>query len=252
MTDKSTHEALLADAGADFLEHYGIKGMKWGVVKDDDADGGFSLSVARKPGNVSSKSSAANELAPSDQPPKTEAERKKELAKKAAIGIGVLAVAAGAGYAAYSLNKNGKLPISSLKKPTEAAESATKKILSEPTSVVHASRGHAVGFKFLKSGGLSDAFQEYERAGFTGHESGEVFLRYGVNKEKVAARFLDPQGRKDLAGRTIPHDVFVPAALAKGLNSLADVKDVIWPLLQPDYDEFYNTVPATQMTRSTR
>lgn len=253
MTSSLTHEQHLASVGEDFLQHFGVKGMRWGVRNPDDSSGssvGASPAVASVRKNSGKRATDAATVNSEPDSGKMTAQQKKDLAKKAAIGVGVLALAAGAGYAAYTLNKNGKLPISSLRKATPPnAVNVTKQVLKEPVSVVHASRSHATGFRFLKSGGLSDAFQEYERAGFTGHESGETFLRYGLNKEKVAARFLDPEGRKDLAGRPIPHDVFVPASLAEGLSSLADVKDKIWPLLKPDYDEFYNTAKPTQRIR---
>ena len=65
---------------SEVLEHFGTKGMHWGVRKQRS-----SSSTARTP--MSKK-------------------------KKVAIGVGILGVAAGAGFVAYKLHKNGKLPLS--------------------------------------------------------------------------------------------------------------------------------------------
>lgn len=64
------------------LEHHGIKGMRWGVRKRNSAS-----------------SSSENKSS------------KKSVAKKVAIGTGVVALTVGAGAAVYVLNKHGKLPI---------------------------------------------------------------------------------------------------------------------------------------------
>lgn len=63
------------------LEHSGVKGMRWGVRKAESTGG--------------------------DKP-------KKSLGKKVAIGAGVVTLAAGAGFVAYTLKKSGAIPVSSL------------------------------------------------------------------------------------------------------------------------------------------
>lgn len=56
MTSTLDHEALLARAGEEFLQHYGVKGMKWGVRKNEPA-------VNRVPSAATTKV-GSNEAAP--------------------------------------------------------------------------------------------------------------------------------------------------------------------------------------------
>lgn len=42
--------ALSPDAVDEFLAHYGVKGMKWGVRKSEDSDDGSSSAKKEKPG----------------------------------------------------------------------------------------------------------------------------------------------------------------------------------------------------------
>jgi hypothetical protein len=197
----------------EFFSHYGVKGMHWGVRKIENSGTNTSRSAEE-----------------------TSAIRKAR-AKKVAIGAGVLAVAAGTAYVGYTLHKNGKLPLKSLK-TSVSAKKATESILTEPTDVIHATRGRDVGFQFFKRGGTPSFFSEYAEAGFNENQSGDYFHQYG---SKVAARFADPEGRRDFAGRTIIHEVIVPSSMSSGINSLDDVTSKIWPILKPDYDVFYKT-----------
>ncbi len=190
-----------------YLAHFGVKGMRWGVRKERDE---------------SDEASAA----------------RRERFKKAAIATGVLTVAAGSAYVAYTLNKDGKLPVKSLRPNAvkDGKNAVSALIHEEPTSVIHASRGKDVGFRFLKKGGVPDPMHEYEKA-FNDSMSGDLFQR--LPDGKVAVRFMDPEGRKDFAGRLIPHEVIVPATMSSGLNSVSDVVQNLWPILKPAHDEMY-------------
>ncbi len=55
---------------------------------------------------------------------------------------------------------------------------------------------------FLSRGGLTDPLKEYEKAGFD-TLANNSFSRYGDRFEKIAARFDDPEGRRDFSGRPI-------------------------------------------------
>ena len=128
-----TDQIYLQAVGEDFLAHFGTKGMHWGIRKDNDS--------GNKPKTEQEKQDASA--------------RRKAIAKKVAIGAGILLVVAGTAAVVYTLNKNGKLPVSSLKnRNSKVAKKATASVLREPTSVIHATRGKNVGFKFLKKGGI--------------------------------------------------------------------------------------------------
>jgi hypothetical protein len=204
-----------AAAGQEFIFHYGTKGMKWGIRN-------------KKPTSDSSSKAVSNE---------DKKAARRNNAKKAAIGVGVLTVVAGGAYVAYQLNQNGQLPLSSIKKakPPPKTEVAIKKVLDEPTSILHASRGKTKGFRFFKTGDLAEPYPAYEKAFGTDSFTDGLFERYDGGK--IAASFLDPDGRNDQSGRRISHQVIVPKSMSSGVNNIDDVKKNIWPLLKDTYDE---------------
>ncbi len=218
--DQIEYDRLVA-LGEDYISHFGVKGMHWGVRKDDS-----SGSRATSPGTASTSNHA-------------------KLKKATIIGGSVAGAALLAG-GAYYLATHGGLPISSL---SSASKTAGKKLVEEAvkpkelTDVIHASKGKGrEGFKFLKKGGLIDPLQEFEK-GFGQHASpnpGE-FLRYGAKAEKLAVAFLDPLGRKDAAGRVIPHEVILPAHHAEGINTYADAVKKAWSLVGHDYNKYFET-----------
>lgn len=189
------------------LAHFGVKGMKWGVRKQDFPSG--------------------------PRPPRSQAE-KKARAKKVAIGFGALVVVAGAAAVTYQLNKNGKLPVSSIKK-TAQATTAVKKVLSEPTSIIHASRGKNVGNQFFQKGGTPDFFEHWSKA----FEQVGGGATQGIFKHlpdgTIATSFADPLGRKDRAGRLILHDVLIPKVMASNVKNKDDVLKHIWPIVARFY-----------------
>ena len=95
-------------------------------------------------------------------------------------------------------------------------------------NLVWATRGRTWGFRFLLSGGYSDPLPVYERA-FAGAEGDPATCRRVAGH--VALRFPDPQGRRDAAGRTIPHDVVVLPPMADKIHSVEDGQQLIWPSL---------------------
>lgn len=95
-------------------------------------------------------------------------------------------------------------------------------------NLVWATRGRSWGFRFLLKGGYSDPLPVYERA-FEGTE-GQTTLCRRVD-ELVALRLPDPQGRRDQAGRPIPHDIVVLPPLADDVRSVDDGQRLVWPLL---------------------
>ena len=107
-------------------------------------------------------------------------------------------------------------------------------------SLIWATRGKAWGFTFLRNGGLADPLPTYQEA-FAGLEDEpEVCSRLG---ETVVLRFLDPEGRKDRAGRPIPHDFVVSGALAEEIKSVADGRRLVWPAVASEYARAWSKTP---------
>ncbi|MFE5290841.1 hypothetical protein ACFQ8T_01555 [Isoptericola sp. NPDC056618] len=95
-------------------------------------------------------------------------------------------------------------------------------------NLIWATRGRSWGFRFLLDGGYADPLDAYERA-FAGTGDAESTCRQIDGR--VALRFPDPDGRRDQAGRVIPHDVVVIPAHSTDLHTLQDGMASVWPLL---------------------
>ena len=210
------------DEVEEFLAHYGVKGMKWGVRRSKTG-GSESSGEKRSP---------------------EEKAARRATAKKVAIGTGLLIAAAGAAYAANSMSKNGSLPISSLnRKAPKAAEAKelVSKVIESPKNIVYATRGKNKGFSIYDSGGLQEPFSALENAGLM---SGRNEIRPGnIRKLKdgsVAASMDDPLGRTDSAGRVIPHMMIIPKSMSTGIENIGDVASKIWPLLADRYAPTYD------------
>ncbi|GID93160.1 hypothetical protein ACFQFC_05175 [Amorphoplanes digitatis] len=92
-------------------------------------------------------------------------------------------------------------------------------------SLIWATRGRTWGFRFLLDGGFEDPLPEYDSA-FSGAGDGpEICRRVG---DRVALRFPDPLGRKDVADRVIPHEFVVFGPLADGIDSVEDGLRLVW------------------------
>lgn len=195
------------------LVHFGVKGMKWGVRKEQN--GGSSE-------------------------PRFTPEQ-KAIAKKVAIGVGALVVVAGTAVVVHQLQKNGKTNMKDIAKAASSAAKAqgtVKKIVSDPVDVVHFARGREKGLRFLKDGGAGQDVLGVLDKHFDPHEDlrGGIFRQVG---NQIAAAFLDPDGRKDFAGRPITHQIIVPKSMTDGINNLDDVRQKIWPLVKDQYDAYY-------------
>jgi hypothetical protein len=202
----------------DDLIHFGVKGMRWGVIRDKTSD---------------ASSRIKNKVSSLD---------KKKLKKAAIITGSVLAAAAitaGTIYATKQLRgPPGGLNVSDISGTT--GEAFVKKVFQEPTDIIHATRARTKGFEFRKKGGLPDAFVEWQKND-DGSSLGAAFKRYGDRSEKVVGTFLDPLGRKDQAGRVIPHTVILPEHLAKGVHNADDLFNKAWPLIKDDFEKFYDS-----------
>src|SRR6476661_3454327 len=90
---------------------------------------------------------------------------------------------------------------------------------AKPNRLIWATRGRSWGFRFLLAGGLSDPLADYERA-FADLEPEPAAWRR--TDAVVALRIPDPDGRKDAAGRDIPHEFVVFGDLADRIESVED------------------------------
>lgn len=105
-------------------------------------------------------------------------------------------------------------------------------------SLIWATRGRDWGFRFLLKGDFEDPLPIYDEA-FSGVEDEqEVCHRVG---EKLALRFPDPLGRKDAAGRVIPHDFVVFSPLADKVDSIEDGRREVWPLVRGRFSRVWRS-----------
>jgi hypothetical protein len=107
--------------------------------------------------------------------------------------------------------------------------------------MIWATRGRSWGFRFLRDGGFVDPLPAYEEA-FEGAEGREEYRRSGA---RVALRFPDPEGRRDGAGRVIPHDFVVFEPETSGIDSVESGRDVIWPLVRDEYGRIWDQPKPT-------
>jgi hypothetical protein len=114
-----------------------------------------------------------------------------------------------------------------------------------PATLIWATRGRLWGFRFLLSAGLRDPLQAYEAA-FRGAEDGPGAWRH--ESGRTAVRFNDPLGRRDAAGRVIPHDFVVFDELADSVSSSEDGRATIWPLVADAYERVWNATEPPSLT----
>ena len=114
--------------------------------------------------------------------------------------------------------------------------------------LIWATRGRSWGFRFLLAGGLPDPLQLYEQA-FLGASDGPTVWQNTAGS--VALRFPDPCGRRDSAGRVIPHDFVVRGDLATQIDSTDAGRRVVWPLVSDAYAAIWDAEgPPTVMSQA--
>lgn len=110
-----------------------------------------------------------------------------------------------------------------------------------PVRLIWATRGRSWGFRFLLDGGFSDPLPEYERA-FAGlADEPAAWSRAGA---AVAVRIPDPQGRRDVAGRVIPHEFVAFGVLADAVTSVDEGVQRLWPLVAHAYERVWDSDAA--------
>jgi hypothetical protein len=112
-----------------------------------------------------------------------------------------------------------------------------------PTQLIWATRGRSWGFRFLLDAGFEDPLTEYERA-FAGVSDAPT--AYAITGDRVALRFPDPDGRRDAAGRIIPHEFVVFGEFAKEIHSVDAGVRQVWPLVQDAFARTWMLAAAPQ------
>lgn len=106
-----------------------------------------------------------------------------------------------------------------------------------PGGIVWATRGRTWGFRFLLTGGVSDPLAEYERVFADRKDEPTVWVqRVG----RVGLRFPDPEGRRDTAGRIIPHEFVILGPQSKRVDSLQAGMEWVWPRVAKAYDRVWS------------
>lgn len=206
-----------ADSLDEFLAHYGVKGMKWGVRKS--AENGASSSPT-----TNSKYSLSN----------------PKVRNAVIVAAGITAIAAGA-FIATRMNS------SVTSKSTEAGKAWVEETLQRPSDIIYLTKAHAASgvtkdgmlrtpLTFVSKGGTEDYFKIFDNAGLNQSLERNTFSK--LSNGDVAAIFEDILGRVDSAGRTIPHAVLIPSDKAIGLSSLEDVITKYGPELERRYSAF--------------
>lgn len=104
-------------------------------------------------------------------------------------------------------------------------------------TLIWATRGKLWGFRFLLDGGFSDPLPEYDKA-FSGvGDQPDICHRAG---DRIALRFSDPEGRKDRAGRVIPHEFVVFRPMVDEIQSVEDGRRLVWPLVHYAYGQVWD------------
>ena len=101
-----------------------------------------------------------------------------------------------------------------------------------PDGLIWATRGRSWGFRFLLTAGLSDPLPVYDRVFADVEDAPAAFHR---TDDGVALRLPDPLGRRDAAGRLIPHEFVVLGERAEMVVSVESGLQQVWPLVAGVY-----------------
>ena len=212
----------------DYLMHYGVKGMKWGVRKDR---------------NKASQQNNQDVTLEGSEQVKKKLDLKDPRVKKAAVAAaGITAIVAGA----YIYSKGG-VSVNSLKRSTvKKGSEKAKDILQEATDIIYLSKPHkdagvtrggitSTSLSFVTTGKTKDYYDIFNNAGLSS-DIAPPFKK--LPNGDVAAIFYDLLGRIDTGNRPIPHAVFIPKDQAIGLNSIEDVIEKFGPRLEKEYADY--------------
>ena len=118
-------------------------------------------------------------------------------------------------------------------------------------SLIWATRGRTWGFRFLRDAGFDDPLRVYDLAFADVEESPEAWHRIAGSRglpEMVALRLPDPLGRRDRAGRVIPHDFVLLPPLADEVDSVEDGLRLVWPRVADEFTRIWELPKPTSPT----
>lgn len=208
------------------LKHFGIKGMRWGVRKEDERSGNDGAKAyiaslnAHKPKKLSEEEERASLvenhqkfLAKFQPPPKVD-DRGKGLSRnqKFAIGAVATAVAAGAGFLAYEHFIGGDLKVPSSPSWASKIRAMAGKPISPHdfhTAKQASIKGTWVGGNFLQPSSFARGEKTYPQ--------GHLFRRYGMGLEPESfSHYTYATDSKADFGRYI-YDMQEPTARSNGI-----------------------------------
>lgn len=121
----------------DFLMHYGVKGMKWGIRKPSSAK---NLTLGQKLnrskfGELSRENVKRYNAKMKEAKTGEETTRQKNVRKavKAAEITGYVALVAGTAYVNHLLSQKSDVPVTTLRKPSPATQKSVLKVLNHPS-----------------------------------------------------------------------------------------------------------------------
>ncbi len=106
-----------------------------------------------------------------------------------------------------------------------------------PGGIVWATRGRTWGFRFLLTGGVSDPLAEYERVFADLKDEPTAWVKM---VGRVGLRFPDPEGRRDTAGRIIPHEFVILGSQSNQIQSLEAGTEWVWPRVAQAYERVWS------------
>jgi hypothetical protein len=104
--------------------------------------------------------------------------------------------------------------------------------------LIWATRGLTWGFRFLDDGGFPDPLVVYDRF-FKGVGDQPEVWRAETAGEPIALRFPDPLGRRDDAGRVIPHE-FVVFRPDVEIDSFEECRDRVWDQVKDRFEGLWD------------
>lgn len=106
---------------------------------------------------------------------------------------------------------------------------------------IWATRGRTWGFRFLRTGDLPDPLDVYEAA-FAGME--DTIDAFRTRGAALAVRFADPEGRRDRAGRVIPHEFVILAPDAARFDTAEEARAALWDVVAEEYASLWDQATA--------